>query len=455
MDILENRFLHFFSLEAREKIIRALKFSHFEDHSYLFQEGDTADGVDLVVEGQVEIMKITDQKKVILSVVSPGDYFGEIGVLDGLGRSTSARARGNVVIATAPTAVMLEVLSSESGAVSLSLFDKILKNLRHTNNLLVAEIVNKQKMHLVGEMASSLIHDFRNPLSGVIMAADYLKTIHPDDETSHWCNLIMKQSERMTEMSRELLEFARGESNLTVERSSLKTFFQNCNNLLGDILRKRGVEIIEKIEDCELEIDSMRILRVFQNLMTNAADAMNEQIVKKLEIAASCSEGKVTFTIQDNGPGIPEEVQAHMFEPFITHGKKDGTGLGMAIVLKIVRAHGGNISFATAPGAGTCFTITVPQFHTRGADLVTKSVAESPAPMPSSASATSVTPVHNLQDKLPAPILPPPAPEQPMESPTSHAKASPEASEAVKEAIESPEPVLPPPAPESPEAPKS
>ena len=63
----------------------------------------------------------------------------------------------------------------------------------------------------------------------------------------------------------------------------------------------------------------------------------------------------------DNGPGIPESIRATLFEPFVTHGKSDGTGLGMAIVKKIIDAHGGTITFDTEEGKGTSFNVHLPQ----------------------------------------------------------------------------------------------
>jgi hypothetical protein len=136
---------------------------------------------------------------------------------------------------------------------------------------------------------------------------------------------------------------------------------------------------------------------------------MNEQPTKKLELGATIEDGRVIFTIRDNGPGIPDVIQSTLFEPFVTHGKRGGTGLGMAIVLKIITTHKGVIRFDTAPGEGTCFYIDLPQFHSAGAELGSISqVKDAPKP-PLSTLSPRVGQVNRG-----TPIMPPPPPPAPM-----------------------------------------
>jgi signal transduction histidine kinase len=105
-------------------------------------------------------------------------------------------------------------------------------------------------------------------------------------------------------------------------------------------------------------MDGDRFRRVIYNIAGNAADAMPAG--GKLIIDVAQEPGRVVFTFVDNGPGIPDEIQETLFEPFVTHGKSHGTGLGMAIVKKIVEQHGGQITYDSKRGQGTKFVVKLP-----------------------------------------------------------------------------------------------
>ena len=126
----------------------------------------------------------------ILGVFKPGDFLGEVAVLDGFGRSTDARAKGDLTTATIPPGPLLQVLETEPVALTIKLFQSVLNALRKTNDRFVQEVVRKEKLSLVGEMASSLMHDLRNPIAGIHLAADLVTMTHEDEETVHCLSLI-------------------------------------------------------------------------------------------------------------------------------------------------------------------------------------------------------------------------------------------------------------------------
>jgi signal transduction histidine kinase len=121
------------------------------------------------------------------------------------------------------------------------------------------------------------------------------------------------------------------------------------------------VEIHFKAEPADIRIDTMRVLRLLQNLVTNAIEALDGRTDGQVEIEAWAQAEVLCLKIADNGPGLPAEVRSHMFEPFVTHGKQKGIGLGMSIVRNIVTAHGGTIDFESEEGKGTTFTVKLPQ----------------------------------------------------------------------------------------------
>ena len=105
----------------------------------------------------------------------------------------------------------------------------------------------------------------------------------------------------------------------------------------------------------------MRLLRLVQNLVSNAVDALGGKPGGHIEVRARVRDSILYLTVRDNGPGIPDAVKDRIFEPFVTHGKKGGTGLGMAIAQSVVTAHRGTITFVTAAGEGTEFIVQLPQ----------------------------------------------------------------------------------------------
>lgn len=362
MEASTNRFLADFTPAARERLIGQLIDESYPHGDYLFREGDIADGVCLVLDGRVEIVKRAGDGEQILGIFEPGDFLGEVAVLDGQGRSTSARANGVVSIAKIPRDQLLEVLSTEPVSLTISLFQHVLSHLRKTNDLFVTEVVRKEKLSLVGEMASSLMHDLRNPVSGIRLAADLVNMNHDDEETALCCNRIRLQCDRLVVMATELLEFSRGESKLNLASTTTTAFFDQFRMLNEDyFLRHTNVKFAFEVAPVEIAIDSMRLLRVVQNLMTNAVEAIGPEAEGILEFRAWSEEGIFYLTVSDNGSGIPEAVRDRLFEPFATYGKVGGTGLGMAIVRNVVTAHGGGITFETVAGQGTVFLIQLPK----------------------------------------------------------------------------------------------
>src|SRR5438477_360084 len=103
MDVRANRFLEDFSDGGRERLIGHLIYQELAPGEYLFHEGDSAEGVCLVIEGRIEILKSAGEREEFLASFQPGDFLGEVAVLDGQGRSTDARARGPASIAWVPT----------------------------------------------------------------------------------------------------------------------------------------------------------------------------------------------------------------------------------------------------------------------------------------------------------------------------------------------------------------
>jgi signal transduction histidine kinase len=162
-------------------------------------------------------------------------------------------------------------------------------------------------------------------------------------------------------MAGELLEFSKGEAKLHLVRTDTTAFLTEFMALNESYFRESGVQIKVEDELAEIEIDSMRLQRALQNLVTNAVEALGSQTDGSVTIALWVRDSVLHISVTDNGPGIPENIQSHMFEPFVTQGKKGGTGLGMAIVHNVITGHRGKITFESTPGKGTRFLARIPQ----------------------------------------------------------------------------------------------
>jgi signal transduction histidine kinase len=361
MDVRSNRFLELFTPGGQERLIGHLIYHELEDAEFLFREGDRAEGICLVLEGQIETFKSAGGHEQTLGLFDAGDFLGEVAVLDGHGRSADARAKGRASVAWIPTTDLFDVLLSEPVGVTLNLFQNVLALLRRTNELYVDEMVHKERLSLIGEMASSMMHDLRSPVQVILSSLDVIKMTHEDLETKDCCQKMELQCDRLISMAGELLEFSRGETKLHLVRTDTEALLRQFLSFNDEHYRQQGVALDAETDPAEIEVDAMRLLRALQNLVGNAVQAILARPGGRIDLRTWVADSVLNISVRDNGPGLPPEVKARLFEPFVTVGKTGGTGLGLAIVKNVVIAHRGKITVETQPGQGTEFLIRVPQ----------------------------------------------------------------------------------------------
>jgi signal transduction histidine kinase len=229
----------------------------------------------------------------------------------------------------------------------------------------VADPVNgnarQERLADIGQMASSVIHDLRGSM-GVIRGAlpVLISEDASDGEKRQFARMVDRNVERMVAMTREVLEYARGEAAApkldTIDAAEFVDFvaesLRHSADLSGLKLRTRART------SAAIHVDRERLARAFYNIAGNAADAMGDE--GTFTISAESRNGHVRFVLADTGPGIPDEIADRLFEPFVTTGKTHGTGLGLTIARDIVRAHEGEIHVESRPGRGTTFFIDLP-----------------------------------------------------------------------------------------------
>lgn len=129
------------------------------------------------------------------------------------------------------------------------------------------------------------------------------------------------------------------------------------NNL--EQLGRASIKFKVKPTKIILSLDSNRVLRVLQNLVTNAMEVLHGRTNAQVVVSAKRDGRHCVIKVSDNGPGIPMDIRANVFEPFVSRGKPNGTGLGLAIAKSVIEAHGGTIEFHTSR-KGTEFLIRLP-----------------------------------------------------------------------------------------------
>ena len=159
-------------------------------------------------------------------------------------------------------------------------------------------------------------------------------------------------------MQRNLLAYARGETALLVRKVSIVAFMERVARHNEMVAADRGIEVeLDLMERGIAFFDEDKMARALDNLVTNAIEAMSEGGTLTLSSVAEADD--LVLTVQDTGPGIPRSIRDKLFEPFITSGKTEGTGLGLANVKAIVDEHAGQVAVKSSR-RGTCFTLRLP-----------------------------------------------------------------------------------------------
>jgi signal transduction histidine kinase len=334
----------------------------FAPNQSIFKEGDVGDGIFFVKEGLVQIQMVVSQGDLkVLSRIAPGELFGEMAVLDNQPRSASA-------VAEEPTTVYfigraeLEDLLDRTPRLAGALAREVIRRFRQFNRQYVREVLESERLALVGRFASSIVHDLKNPLNIIGISSDMaaMPTATPESRRVSTIR-IRKQVERISNMVTELLEFTRGaHSNVAMALVNYKTFVEQ---LIEEIqpeaaLKSVALEYVNRPPLIMLRIDPQRLSRVFHNLIGNASDAMIAGGVIKLSFSQNDKE--IITELQDSGHGIAPEIRDRLFQAFATYGKANGTGLGLSICKKIVEDHHGRIYARDVPGSGALFGFSLP-----------------------------------------------------------------------------------------------
>jgi signal transduction histidine kinase len=328
----------------------------------IFREGDDGDGIYVVSEGLVQISALVGQgERRVLTRVKPGEFFGEMAVLDDSPRSATATTEQPTRVYFIPRENLLRMLQN-SPRMAVNLVREFSMRMRDFNRHYIEEVLQSERLTLVGRFARSIVHDFKNPLNIIGLAAELITMDRATPEMRKTAtDRIRKQVDRLANMINELLEFTRGPQTGAVLASvNYAKFVKQLIEEIRPDIQEKGATLIFQNEppDVSIPLDQKRLVHVFTNLINNAVDAIpgEGQIFLRFQQTAD----EIVTEIEDTGKGIPAEILPRLFEAFATFGKAKGTGLGLSICKKIVEDHRGWITARNEPGRGAIFSFGLP-----------------------------------------------------------------------------------------------
>lgn len=221
----------------------------------------------------------------------------------------------------------------------------------------------QERFSTIGSLLSSIMHDLKTPMTVI---GGYVQMMSQEDDPNareEMSELVLRQLDHISAMQKEVLAFARGERSVLVRRVYLAQLFSELEGQLRREIEARGsdVELEVVVRDRgKARLDESKITRAVHNLARNALEAMENQGRGRLTLTVERDGEALVIKVADSGPGLPRDVEARLFQSFVTSGKAGGTGLGLAIVKKIAEDHGGTIEASSSP-QGTTFTMRLPQ----------------------------------------------------------------------------------------------
>ena len=360
MELSEHPFFKEIDPTHCGELLNKTEVESYPPETLIFDEGSKSDGIYLILDGTVAFTKrVPDEEARSISYSKAGLSFGEVGVFTGQPRALRVESQSNVTLAKIPSDALIRFIKTTPGSID-SILKSIVNHLHETTRHYVEDIMKQEKMAMVGTMVNTIIHDFKNPFCLISLGAQILIQLHEDEQSQKLCNNIEDQVQRMVAMAQELSEFSQGEHKLRISNVNMKALLERFQELNFPFFESERITIEVDVPEFIIEAEEMKLLRVLQNLVGNAIDAFEDRPGTIRITAEKEDEDTVAMKVTDNGNGIPEQIQEHFFEAFVTFGKSKGTGLGSAIVKSIIQAHGGSVTFETEAGKGTTFFVHLP-----------------------------------------------------------------------------------------------
>jgi signal transduction histidine kinase len=243
-------------------------------------------------------------------------------------------------------------------------FNEILEAevVKRTEELRLAQVqlIEQERLAAIGEFASTIVHEIRNPVTTMVMGLNYFKKTYTNDRDRQRAELALEEADRLQNLLKEILLYAKPQT-LQLEELDLNTSIEQMLLTLREMPEAEGrkIEFIPAPTKVSILGDKDKLKQVSINLIRNACEAIDpgEIVICKVEIQSN--DDRVCFGVRNGGTPIPAELLPKLTQPFCS-GKPGGTGLGLAIVKRIVDAHGGMLSIHSDAITGTTIKIFLP-----------------------------------------------------------------------------------------------
>lgn len=222
------------------------------------------------------------------------------------------------------------------------------------------ELIRQERISTIARLSSSIVHDLRNPLAAIYGGSEMMVDSDlPAAQVKRLAGNIYRASRRIQELLQDLVDVSRGKTR-GAEVCRVREVIAAAVESVASAAEGKRVHIVQRVspESLELPAERARLERVLVNLMSNAIEAMPAG--GEIRISASEADGAARIDVEDNGPGISPEIRERLFQPFATHGKKSGLGLGLALSRQTVTDHGGEMWVESQAGQGAKFSIRIP-----------------------------------------------------------------------------------------------
>ena len=235
--------------------------------------------------------------------------------------------------------------------------------------LLQDKLSQLQRLSSLGQMVSKLAHQIRTPLSAAMLYAANLK--NKKLKTSERDNFQDKLMSRLTDLEQQvndMLLFAKSGNQQVVSSIAINDIINQSVESLAAMIEKSQAKIIVNLcpEDCHVLGNQSALNGAVQNLIDNSLQVIKKNAV--IEVSSYCRDKFAYISVKDNGQGISEALAAKIFEPFYT-SREQGTGLGLAVVKSVAKAHQGEVHLLSKPGEGAHFCLQLPLLEVNQADL--------------------------------------------------------------------------------------
>jgi signal transduction histidine kinase len=236
-------------------------------------------------------------------------------------------------------------------------FDRMRRSLQSTQQ----ELLQAERLATIGRMASTVSHDLRHSLSAILAYAEFLaEGSLSESRRVEFYQEIRQAVNQMTEQLRALLEFSKAKAIYRPVQASITGVMKRAVQTVKTRPEFAGIRVQNSIEaGSEAWFDPSSLERVFHNLLLNACEAVSSD-TGVVEVTSCATPDGTEVRVADNGKGIPVEIREKVFQPFVTSGKDNGIGLGLAVVQKIIQDHGGQVAVERTGSAGTVLRILLP-----------------------------------------------------------------------------------------------